>query len=285
MEGYLPQPALGKVLQQLLVAGALLHLRVPHGGKKVLPGGEIAKAVIGQALPVAVVQVAVGLIVAGLQREGAEHLRDIELNKAHLDRRPLEGDIVHGHRQDHLLLGPIEVGHADYRLCQLLREKAVPAQAGCGAALGINDTVLIHQGEFIHAVQPLCTPQKAAQGLLGLQVGRLQNAQGVLYVDKIVFQLFGDHLGSAPGQLLQVKLTDPGHRLLCTRPGAVGHPDRSNQQNGRDNYAAPDGGGDGTRPPLGTVMLCLFHVFSRRAPLNQSRRTASGAWPWRRPGI
>ena len=83
------------------------------------------------------------------------------------------------------------------------------------------------------------------QGLHRRQVGGLQKAQGVVYVFNVAFQRFGDHLGPAAGQLLQIKLAHLGGRLAGARPGAGSYPDRCNQQNDGDGGAAPQGEGDG----------------------------------------
>ena len=84
-----------------------------------------------------------------------------------------------------------------------LGQKGIPAQAGGGAVLGVDNAVLVHQGEFVHPVQLFDLAQETPQGVLGLQIGAVQHRQGVFHISKVVFQLLRHHLGPASGQLLQ----------------------------------------------------------------------------------
>ena len=208
-----------------------------------MAGGQVAEVVVGQALAAAVVEVAVGFVAARLEGEGAEHFADIELDKARLDPGALKGDALHWDGKNHLLFGSIEAGHGDDRLRHPLGQKGIPAQAGGGAVLGVDNAVLVHQGEFVHPVQLFDLAQETPQGFLGLQIGAVQHCQGIFHISKVVFQLLRHHLGPASGQFLQIELAHPGHRLAGAGPGGSGHPNSGNQQNGGDDDAAAYGGG------------------------------------------
>ena len=103
------------------------------------------------------------------------------------------------------------------------------------AKRGIDAAVRVHKRELFQLVEPLHS------GLPGLevrgvgQIRLIHQLQRDIHILNIRAQIGGNNLFSAPRQLLKIEIADGMYRRLRALAGAAPHPNRSENEDKRDD--------------------------------------------------